>query len=106
MSRDIKFSVVERDAESLVSQSIYDENGVIIGQIPEEEYQEKLEDARGKTFFECLAVTDQDSPMDDNPEPVSVRFQSAVVEQELRAGAMAEMFAAFGSALFTGFFKR
>lgn len=104
---DIQFSVEELDAEALVTKDIYGDNGEVIGEMPEEEYQRLLEERRGQIVFECTATTQEEQA---GPEglvlvPKSIRFQSAIVEREMRGGAMAEMFAAFGSSLFTQFFK-
>jgi len=107
--RHIALSIMERDATALVSSSIYDENGVIVGQKREEDYELELEENRGKTVFECSATIDVEETDEEGNRvivPKAIRVRSAIVEQELRGGAMAEMFAAIGSSVFLGFFKR
>jgi predicted ATP-binding protein involved in virulence len=94
--KSVEFTVVERDAAALISQSIYDDKGVIVGQKREEDFEIEMEEMRGKTTFECIVEVDGKA----------VSFRSAVIEQELRGGAFVEMFAAVGTAIYTEFFKR
>lgn len=100
--------ILERPAEELVIRTVFDGSGSIISQLSDEEYLEQIEDVSGKTFFQLKAVA-KCQEIDAEGKIIlvdkAIGFQSATVEREMRGGAVAEMFAAFGSSVFTQFFK-
>lgn len=92
-------AVREVDAAATASRDIRDDKGTVTGQLSDESFAALMDELRGKSFFEASVRV-------ETPDGEMVhRVQSAIVAPEQRPGAMCEMFAYLGNALFAKFFE-